>query len=103
MLADGESLPAIALVTQAAGTLAAVFAARADLSGEHSAERLVQRYFTIPTRVIRGTTTMEVRLPLEHIDLDVRRAGLDADPGWIPWLERRVDLIFDAPPGTPGH
>ncbi|MFL6164107.1 MAG: hypothetical protein ACJ74U_18045 [Jatrophihabitantaceae bacterium] len=29
---------------------------------------------------------IEVWLELAEVDLDVRRAGLDIDPGWLPWL-----------------
>ena len=29
---------------------------------------------------------IEVRLPLDEVSVEVRRAGLDLDPGWIPWL-----------------
>jgi hypothetical protein len=25
-------------------------------------------------------------MPLDSVDLDIRRAGLDLDPGWVPWL-----------------
>jgi hypothetical protein len=27
-----------------------------------------------------------VRLSLDDVSTDVRRAALDLDPGWIPWL-----------------
>jgi hypothetical protein len=37
---------------------------------------------------------MEVRLPMERIDIAVRRAGLDRDPGWVPWLARTVRFEF---------
>ncbi|WP_018353272.1 hypothetical protein [Longispora albida] len=29
---------------------------------------------------------IEVHLPLDSVDVGVRRAGLDVDPGWVPWL-----------------
>jgi hypothetical protein len=29
---------------------------------------------------------IEARFSLDDISLDVRRAGLDRDPGWVPWL-----------------
>jgi hypothetical protein len=39
----------------------------------------------------RGTVVavpgwIELHLPLGEVDIDVRRAGLDLDPGWVPWL-----------------
>jgi hypothetical protein len=29
---------------------------------------------------------IEVELALDEVDVDVRMAGLDLDPGWVPWL-----------------
>jgi hypothetical protein len=36
----------------------------------------------------------EVRMPLDEVDLDVRRAGLDLDPGWVPWLGTVVRYVY---------
>ena len=32
--------------------------------------------------------------PLDSIDLALRRAGWDQDPGWLPWLGRRLRWRF---------
>lgn len=32
----------------------------------------------------------------EAIDVAIRRAGLDADPGWLPWLEKRLVFVFES-------
>jgi hypothetical protein len=29
---------------------------------------------------------IELHLPADSISIDVRRCGLDRDPGWLPWL-----------------
>jgi hypothetical protein len=40
----------------------------------------------------------ELTWPLAAIDLALRRAGWDQDPGWVPWLGRVIRLRFgDAP------
>jgi hypothetical protein len=36
-----------------------------------------------------------VTMPMEAIHLPTRRAGLDRDPGWIPWLQRHLVLVFE--------
>jgi hypothetical protein len=28
------------------------------------------------------------------VDIEVRRAGLDLDPGWVPWLGRVVTFGY---------
>jgi hypothetical protein len=33
-------------------------------------------------------------MPLDEVDLDVRRAGLDLDPGWVPWLGTVVRYVY---------
>ncbi len=37
---------------------------------------------------------IEVHLGLADVDVDVRRAGLDIDPGWIPWLGTVVRYVY---------
>ena len=39
-----------------------------------------------PGLVTGGPGWLEVQLPLSSVDLAIRRAGLDLDPGWVPWL-----------------
>ena len=43
-----------------------------------------------------GTTHVDVFFDLADADLHVRRAGLDIDPGWVPWLGRVVAFHYDA-------
>jgi len=37
-------------------------------------------------RIEREQGWVDVHLALADVDVDVRRAGLDLDPGWVPWL-----------------
>ena len=53
--------------------------------GPRAAE-LVGRMVRRPGSVLARPGWIEVRLPAEQVDLQVRRAGLDLDPGWVPWL-----------------
>lgn len=39
----------------------------------------------------------ELSWPLASIDLALRRAGWDQDPGWLPWLGRSLRLRFGDP------
>jgi hypothetical protein len=40
------------------------------------------------------STHIDVRFPLAGADLRVRRAGLDLDPGWLPWFGRVLAFQF---------
>lgn len=38
---------------------------------------------------------IEVHLDLADVDMDIRRAGLDLDPGWVPWLGVVVRYVYE--------
>jgi hypothetical protein len=38
---------------------------------------------------------VDVCLSLERVDVDIRRAGLDLDPGWVPWLGTVVRYLYE--------
>jgi hypothetical protein len=48
----------------------------------------------VPATVELTESTIRVRMRLDDVDLGVRRAGLDRNPGWVPELGRLVDLEF---------
>jgi hypothetical protein len=95
LLAEEGSVPACALVTQIAGVLGHLFAARVGLTELSSSMDLVTRQLSHPARVLLEEETLEIRMPMEHLDLDVRRAGLDTNPGWVPWLRRTVTFTYE--------
>ncbi|HEV7589223.1 MAG TPA: hypothetical protein VGO40_14000 [Longimicrobium sp.] len=37
---------------------------------------------------------IDVRLGLDEVSVEVRRAGLDLDPGWLPWLGVAVRFVY---------
>jgi len=39
-------------------------------------------------------THIDIVFPLSEVNLEIRRAGLDLDPGWVPWLGRIVAIHF---------
>jgi len=53
-------------------------------------------------------THIDVIFAMDDVDMRLRRLGLDADPGWVPWFGRIVNFHFiDAqmlpPAGEDGH
>jgi hypothetical protein len=93
LMVDTDSASAAALISQITGALSYVFAARAGL-GPVDTVALKERYFAVPGRVTLAPEEMTVTLPMERIELDLRRSGLDRNPGWVPWLRRRVRFEF---------
>lgn len=47
-----------------------------------------------PGRIRIGPTHLDVYFDLSAIDIRIRRAGLDLDPGWLPWSGRVVGFHF---------
>ncbi|WP_203799095.1 hypothetical protein, partial [Paractinoplanes tereljensis] len=47
-----------------------------------------------PGVVVADPGWIGIHLPLADVRLDVRRAGLDLDPGWVPWLRTVVRFVY---------
>ncbi len=45
--------------------------------------------------------TIRVVQPMDAINIALRRAGLDANPGWLPWLGKRLVFVFVDPDAWP--
>lgn len=94
LTSPAESASAAALLVQVVGSICHLFAARAG--GEApSATAFVQQHLALSGRVGLVEGTMTVTLSMKSIDIHTRRAGLDRDPGWIPWLGRTVRIVFE--------
>jgi hypothetical protein len=55
---------------------------------------VVERVARRPGHVIADPGWIEIHLDLEDVDIDLRRAGLDVDPGWLPWLGAVVRIVY---------
>lgn len=55
-----------------------------------------------PGWVSLSQTHVEVWMPLRDIDLRIRRAGLDIDPGWVSWLGQVIRFHYDIEGRTHG-
>jgi hypothetical protein len=56
-----------------------------------SPRRLVRR----PALVHATRSHIDLCFDARWVELDVRRTGLDLDPGWVPWLGRVVSFHYD--------
>ncbi len=68
----------------------------AEMIGRPLDAAAVADLFGIAGKVEIGARIIHVRLPSDTIDFDIRRAGLDANPGHLPWLDRRLEITFGA-------
>ncbi|HEX4728383.1 MAG TPA: hypothetical protein VH298_11345, partial [Jatrophihabitans sp.] len=69
-------------------------AARLDRSDEPAAS-VAADLAGRPGRVSGQPGWIEIHLSLHEVRLDVRRAGLDLDPGWLRWLGAVVSFVYE--------
>ncbi|WP_167857825.1 hypothetical protein [Mycobacterium sp. DL99] len=72
----------------------AVTAERMDVTDEDPAD-VCMRVALRRGSIVAEPGWIDVHLDLDDVDIDVRRAGLDLDPGWIPWLGCVVRFCYD--------
>jgi hypothetical protein len=77
-----------------AGRWAELTAARWDRSDE-PAQAVAEDLAARPGRVLGQPGWIEIHLSLNDVRLDVRRAGLDLDPGWLRWLGAVVSFVYE--------
>lgn len=61
-----------------------------ELHGHHVSPAVIE----VPATVTVDDLFMRWWLPMERIDIDVRRAGLDRSPGWLPRWRIAVEIEF---------
>lgn len=49
-------------------------------------------------RIVVDAGTIRVIQPMEAVDIEKRLAGLDLNPGWLAWLRKRLDFVFEPEP-----
>jgi hypothetical protein len=93
---SAQETPATASEREAiAKTGAAITAAvRGLLGGDDPDAALIAFVCRHPADIVAEPGWIEVRFPLDQVSTDLRRAGLDRDPGWVPWLGAVVRFVY---------
>jgi len=90
---EGEAAAVAAL----AGRMAAALHRRlrgAPPPDARAAAALARAICRRDARVEADPGWIDVRLAADGVDVEVRRAGLDLDPGWVPWLGVVVRFVY---------
>ncbi|MBK1660980.1 hypothetical protein [Paracraurococcus ruber] len=53
-----------------------------------------------PGRLHATPTHLDLMLPASALRVELRLAGLDLDPGWVPWLGRVIAFRYEGLPTT---
>jgi hypothetical protein len=68
--------------------------ARMDAAAEETDPELLHRVIGRRAEIVADPGWIELRLAVADVSTDVRRAGLDLDPGWLPWLGIVVWFVY---------
>lgn len=90
--ADEEAALDEASATWAAATARRMYGEDERRGGDTD---LVRRVVSREGRVLAAPGWVEVVLAAADVDIDVRRAGLDLDPGFVPWLGAVVRFRYE--------
>ncbi|MEH2546697.1 hypothetical protein V1283_003342 [Bradyrhizobium sp. AZCC 2262] len=63
--------------------------------GEQLTPAAVTARFARPGQIVVGRDVIQVIQPMGAVDLELRRAGLDLNPGWLAWLAKRLEFVFE--------
>jgi hypothetical protein len=67
---------------------------RACLDSDAPLAALTHKVAARPGTILVTRTHIDVTLDLADVDLDVRRAALDVNPGWVPFLGRIISFHY---------
>lgn len=82
-------------VRHAPGALRRLFGARDPFAADPAGD-LLCRLVLRPGRLRWDDSLADLAWPHEAADAALRRAGWDLDPGWLPWIGRRVAFRYGA-------
>jgi hypothetical protein len=92
---DGDEAPTEQELEALHGIATAVAGELAELLERKPEEEIVATVCSRRAEIVADPGWIEVRLDTAELDIDVRRAGLDLDPGWLPWLGVVVRFVYD--------
>jgi hypothetical protein len=95
LLPPADTPLATTLLAQIVGIVGHLVEARIRNQPAPTPGTFVDRYLRVPATIRLAPDEITVAIPIDQINLDIRRTGLDHDPGCVPWLRRTVNLIFD--------
>ncbi len=89
-LPEPEELPVLAAWAEQL-KLALAQAMGDEAASEHRLTHVAERF----ARIEGDPGWLEARFSLRDVSIDLRRAGLDVDPGWLPWLGCVVRFVYE--------
>jgi hypothetical protein len=90
---ETETVAINALAARIIEHLSAMIDQRAEWRGDRAA--LIEFVCRRRAEIVADPGWIEVRFSLDEVTTEIRRAGLDLDPGYVPWLGVVVRFIYE--------
>jgi hypothetical protein len=74
--------------------LVAALRERLEAPAEESDDALLSHVTSRRAEIVADPAWFEIRFSLSEVATEIRRAGLDLDPGWLPWLGAVVRFVY---------
>ena len=94
-LVAADSCPAVALASLVAGAACQLVVSRAGDRVDDVAAWVAHR-LAVTGRIVHVEDAIEIWIDANAVDVELRAAGIDRDPGFVPWLETAIRLRFEA-------
>lgn len=82
------------ILLQVIGVIGHLFEARVSAAFSPSLVDFTAAYLAIPGKVVLAPEEMTVFFSEAHVDMALRRVGMDRNPGWVQWLGGWVRFDF---------
>lgn len=94
-LVSGRSCAAIALASLVAGLPCQLAISRLGEPVDDVAAWVARR-LAVYGRIVHLEDAIEIWVDVNAVDLELRSAGIDRDPGFVPWLATTIRIRFEA-------
>lgn len=94
-LVAAESCAAVALASLLAGAACQLVVARVGDPVDDAVAWVAHR-LALAGRIVPLEDAIEIWIDADAVDIELRAAGIDRDPGFVPWLATTIRLRFEA-------
>jgi hypothetical protein len=94
-LVDADKCAAVALGSLVVGAACQLVASRVGDRVDNVAAWVAQR-LALAGRIVHLEDAVEIWIDADAVDIELRAAGIDRDPGFVPWLATTIRLRFEA-------
>ncbi|MCK5230911.1 MAG: hypothetical protein KAR13_11630, partial [Desulfobulbaceae bacterium] len=94
LIAECDSPRSVALISQITGSLCYILNKRIASQPTVSVKNFISDFLVIPATLKLTAENIVVEIDSECIHHGIRKIGADKNPGWVPWLQQKLEFHF---------